>query len=94
MKLEPVAWALYWGPDDLCDMVTAKRLADDWLARNSNATACKPFVAPLYAIPPGHVVVPVEPTEAMETAGWNVFAGCGRLAMAYKAMITVVQGEQ
>lgn len=46
------------------------------------------------AIPPGYVVVPVEPTKAMETAGWNVFAGCGRLAMAYKAMITVVQGEQ
>jgi len=96
MKLEPVAWALYWKEGDLCDIVTAKRLADGWLTRNANATACKPFVAPLYAIPPGYVLVPVrlleEIMQSLDGTPMSMRSrGDARIAKDVSALI---EGEQ
>lgn len=57
----------------------------------------------LYAIPEGHVVVPVEPTEAMICDGADAIAGNGARdeeyllkqdsGYAYKAMIEAAQEE-
>jgi len=97
MKLEPVAWKFDWlqGPDAKSMLWHETAAINKPMERQMNRVQ---NLVPLYAIPAGYVLVPVEPTEAMLNAardwsyekygkpiGNEAAIGC------YKAMI---EGEQ
>lgn len=67
MKLEPVAWQFRHKPTNASWNYCSKTDAAEFAAIGDYETR------PLYAIPEGYKVVPVEPTEAMLRAGREVF---------------------
>lgn len=84
--MKPVAWIV---SDGGSQFITTK---EDEL---KNAIRFNWTVTPLYAIPEGCVVVPVEPTEGMRSAYLDAsIAPISTLSIAgYKAMIKAAQEE-
>lgn len=61
MKLEPVAWALYESDGYLKDVTRVKSWAEEWPKVEVGG-----YTVPLYAIPSGFAVVPVEQVKDAE----------------------------
>lgn len=95
-QLEPVAWKLEKGNDTLT--THHKELADKFRIEGGPVR-----ITDLYAIPPGYVVVPEEPTEDMLIAGQEAWVvcktnrsaveDCEHSAAVWKAMIAAAKGE-
>ena len=84
MKPEPVALLYQHGETGRTTFRDPGENLIEWEAENKGWQ----FVAPLYAIPEGYVVVPVEPTEAMiKAARLAYMSGDGAYSETYKAMI-------
>lgn len=97
MKLEPVAWVKFLSHKSPDTPDGPGEWDDDTELYLDGELASYEGYTPLYAIPSGYKVVPVEPTEVMMKAAHDVYEatqGQASTQQIYKAMIAAIEGEQ